>query len=83
MAARTQWTSENPMAVRNQRTGVNSRAEVVGSHTLASVGAKGYTGSVLLNQNGKRSSLGNVFRKLGKEADLRDTLNKRLDQERS
>ena len=69
------------MAVRTQRMGANPRAEVARSHTLASVGAKGRTGSVHLNQNGKKRSSGNVFRRLGQDTDMRDTLKRRRDQE--
>ena len=39
--------------------------------------------SVCLNQNGERSSSGNIFRGLGQEADMRDTLNIRWDHEQS
>ena len=78
-----QQTGEILMVVRTQRIGANLRVEVARSHTLASVGARGRTGSVCLNQNGERSSSGNVFRRLGQDADLRDTLNRRQDQKLS
>ena len=41
------------MAIRTQWTGANPRNKVVRSYTPASVGAKGHTGSVCLNQNGE------------------------------
>ena len=71
------------MVVTIQRMGANLRAKVARFCIPASVGAKGHTGSVRLDQNGERSSSGNIFRRLGQGADLRDTLNKRRDQERS
>ena len=75
MAEQTQQTSENLIAVSTQQMGANPRAEVTCSHTLASVWARGHTKSVRLNRNGEKSSSGNVFKRLGQEADLRDTLN--------
>ena len=65
------------MAIKTQQMGANSRAEVICSHTSAFVRARGRTGSVRLNQNGEISISGNAFRRLGQEADLRDTLNRR------
>ena len=82
-AARTQRMKENPMAVRTQWTGVNPRAEVARSHTPTSVGTRGHTGSARTGHNKGRSESGNVFKRLGKGANLRDTLNRRRDQERS
>ena len=82
-AERTQQTDENPIAIRIQRMGANPRAKVARSHTPASIGARGRTRSVRLNQNGDRSSSSNIFKRLGQEADLRDTLNRRREQERS
>ena len=61
----------------------NPRAEVACSYTEASVGARGHTRSVHLNQNDKKSSSNNVFRRLGQDADLRDILNRKRDQELS
>ena len=61
--------------------GANPRANVACSHTPASIGARGCIESVQLNQNGERSSLGNVVSRLGQETELRDTLNRRRDQE--
>ena len=74
-AVRTQWTGENLMAVGTQKTGPNPRAEFAHSHTPTFVGARGCTESAQTNHNGRRNESGNVFRRLGRRADLRDTLN--------
>ena len=83
MTEQMQRTSENLIVVKTQRTGANLRDKVARSHMPASVGDRGPTRSIRLNQNGKRSSSGNVFRRLGQDADLRDTLNRRRDQKQS
>ena len=60
--------------------GVNPETEVTRSHTVTSRGVNIRPRSARPNQ-GERSSLGNIFRLLGHGADLRDTLNRRRDQE--
>ena len=71
------------MAVKTQQMGANPRVEVARSYTPASVGAKACTRNIHLNQNGERNSSGNVFRRLGQDVDLRDTLNRKQDQKLS
>ena len=71
----------NPMAVRTQQTGVNPETEVTLSHTLTIRGVNTRAGSTHPNQD-SRSSSGNVFWRLGRGVDLRDTLNIRPDEER-
>ena len=73
-AKQMQRTSGNPMAIRTQQTGVNLETEVTRSHTLTSRGVNTRAGSTHPNQD-TRSSLGNIFQRLGCRADLRDTLN--------
>ena len=70
-AEQTQWTGGNLMAVKIQQMGVNLEIEVAYSHTLTS------------KEVSARSSSRNVFWRLGRGANLRDTLNRRRDQERS
>ena len=71
------------MAVGTQRTGVNLRVKVACSHMPTFVGTRGHTRSAWTGHNEGRSESRNVFRRLGRGADLRDTLNRRQDQERS
>ena len=78
----TQRTGGTLMAVRTQQMGFNSRTEVTRSYTLTSREARARAGSTHPNQD-ERSSLMSFFRILGHEADLRDTLNRRRDRERS
>ena len=59
--------------------GVNSRAEVERSYTPTSIGTRWHTGSARTGHNEGRSESGNVFRRLGRWADLKDTLNRRQD----
>ena len=61
--------------------GVKLRAKVARSHTPTSVGTRGDTGSARTGHNEGQSELGNVFKRLGRGADLRDILNKRRDQD--
>ena len=68
------------MAVRTQPAGVNPKTEVTRSHKPTSREAKARARSTHPNQD-ERSSLGNVFRRLGHRVDLRDALNRRRDQE--
>ena len=70
------------MVVRTQQMGVNLKIEVTSSHTLTSRRVNTRARSTHPNQE-VRSSSGNIFWRLGRGADLRDTLNKRHDQERS
>ena len=70
------------MAVRTQQNGANLETEVTHSHLLAFRRVNTRVGSTRPNQD-ERNSSGNVFRWLGHGADLRDTLNRRHDQERS
>ena len=61
------------MVVRSQRTGVDPRAGVARSHMLESHRNRehsevAHTG----NNNPGRSTLGNVFNRLGRGADMRD-----------
>ena len=81
-AEQTQRMGGNPMAIRTQQTGANLGAEFAHSHTPTSKEAKARTGSTHPNQD-DRSGLRNFFRRLGHGANLRDTLNRRRDQERS
>ena len=69
------------MAVRTQQMGVNLETEVARSHTLTFRGVNTRARSTRPNQ-GERSSLRNLFRRLGHRANLRYTLNRRHDQER-
>ena len=68
------------MAIRTQQTNVNLGTEVTQSHMPTSREAKVRAGSTHPNQD-ERSSSGNVFKRLGHGANLRDTLNRRRDQE--
>ena len=70
------------MAIRTLQTSVNPETEVTHSYMLTSRGANARAGSTHLNQDA-RSSSENVFRRLGCGVDLRDTLNRRRDQELS
>ena len=81
-AEQTQRTGGNLMAIRNQQMGAKSKTEVIRSHTLTSKGANARAESTHVNQD-EISSSENIFRRLGHEADLRDTLNRMRDQERS
>ena len=93
--ARMQQMGENPRAIEKQRTGenlratrthqmgVNTRVKVARSHMLASIESRRHTDNIPTSNDEERSRSRNVFKRLGKGADLRDTLNKRWDQERS
>ena len=70
------------MAIRNQQMGAKPKTEVTRSHTLTSRGANARAESTHLNQD-EISSSENIFRRLGHGVDLRDTLNRRCDQEAS
>ena len=71
------------MTLGTQWTGDNLRAKVTRSHMPISVGVRGHTRSAQIDHNDEMSESGNVFRRLGKEADLSYTLNRIRDQERS
>ena len=77
-AEQTQQTGGNPMAIRTQQTGVNPETEVAHSHILTSREVNARVGSTHLNQD-TISSSGNIFQRLGRGVNLRDTLNRRCD----
>ena len=81
-AKQTQPMGGIPMAVRTKWMGVNPETEVARSHTLTSKGVNARAGSTYPNQDARNNS-GNVFWRLGRGADLKDTLIRRCDQERS
>ena len=78
-----QRAGENSMAVETQQMSTKLRVEVVCSHTSTFMGTRRGTESAQTGQREEMSDSVNVFRRLGRRADLRDTLNKRQDQERS
>ena len=82
-AARTQWTSEKLRAVETQRMGANLRAKVACFHRPVSVDTRRRTDNARTGNDEARSSLGNVFRRLSSGTNMRDTLNRRREQERS
>ena len=65
-AVRTQQTGENLRAVETQQIGVNPMAEVALSNMSASIETRGYTNNVRIGNDEEKSTLGNIFRRLGR-----------------
>ena len=81
--ATSQRTGENLMAVTSQRTGFDLRAGAAHSHLQESNRNKGHYEVLHTGNNQGRSTLGNVFNRFGRRADMRETLNRRREQEHS
>ena len=72
------------MAVKSQRTGVDTRAGAGHSHFSESIRTRGHSKVVHTgNNNQGKSTTRNVFIRLGRGADMRETLNRRTEQEHS
>ena len=81
--APSQWIGENLIVMRYQRTGVDPRDGVAHSHLLESNRNRGHSEVVRIGNNQGRSTTWNMFNKLSRGADIRETLNRRREQERS
>ena len=79
----SQRIGQNRIAVRIHRTGVDPRVEVPRSHLPESNRTIGCPKNTRTGNNQENSTTGNVFNRLGRGADMRDTLNRRCEQERS
>ena len=80
--ASSQQTGEKLMALRFQHTGVNSKAGTARSHLPESNRNRRHSEVISMGNNQGRSTTGNVFNGLGREADMRETLKRRWAQER-
>ena len=76
-AVKKKRTGENPRAVEIQWIGVNPRAEIACSHLQDSTRTRRRTNNAQTGADQARSMPRNVFKRLGKGADMIDTLNKR------
>ena len=76
-------TKRNEATSRQQSTGVEPRARTACSHFPESNRNKRCSEVVRTENNQGRSTTGNVFNILGRGADMRKTLNRRREQERS
>ena len=63
---RTQQTGENLRAVKTEQIGVNPMAEVVLSNMSASIETRGHTNNVRIGNDEEKSTLRNIFRRLGR-----------------
>ena len=69
--------------MRSQYISVDPRARATRSHLLESTRNRGCSEVVHTGKNQGRSMTGNVFNRLGRGVDMRETLNRRREQERS
>ena len=82
--AALQQIGVNLVAVRSQCMSVDLRTNATYFYMLESQKNKGRSKVEHAGKNNtRRSTLGNVFNRLGRGADMRDTLNRRREQERS
>ena len=81
--AAKQQIGENLMVVRTQRMGVDPRDEATHSHLPESTRTRGPSEIKCTGNNPRRSTMRNVFNKLGSGADMRKMLNSRRKQELS
>ena len=70
---------ENPRAVETQWTGVDSKAEIGHSRLQDSMRTKRHINNARTGDDQARSRSGNMFRRLGKRENIRDTLNRRRE----
>ena len=75
-AIASQRTGKNLMAVRTQQMGVDPRAKTACSHLPELYRTREYSKNGRTDNNQGRSTMRNVFNKLGRGADMRDRLNK-------
>ena len=82
--AASQQTGVNLMTLRSQRICVDPRASVVHSYIPESQRNRASSEVICAGKNNPgRSTSGNVFNRLGRDADMRETLNMRREQEHS
>ena len=82
-AVGTQQTGENLRAVRTQQTCVDPRAEIARSHLPDSVKTRGRSDNTQTGDDQARGTSRNMFNRLGKWVDMRNTLNRRQEQQHS